>query len=146
MSRRVQKIVETEAEETRIVKTKGRREKKKKGKKYEEKKIKKKRIIEINKIVKEWKIQDKEKEAVKSKEEFKKLVPQRFHKWTYVFGKKVSKRMLTKKLWDYMVEIKKKFVPRKRKVYFLSRKERGEVYKFIKEQLRKEYIRLLKLF
>jgi len=33
---------------------------------------------------------------------------------------------------------------RKRKVYSLSRKERGKVYKFIKEQLRKEYIRPLK--
>jgi len=31
-------------------------------------------------------------------------------------------------------------VPRKRKVYLLSRKEREEVREFVKEQLRKEYI------
>ena len=40
--------------------------------------------------------------------------------------------------------MKEGFVPRKGKVYLLSRKEREEVHKFIKEQLRKEYIRLLK--
>ena len=37
--------------------------------------------------------------------------------------------------------MKKEFVPRKRKVYPLSRKEREEVHKFILEQLRKGYIR-----
>ena len=41
--------------------------------------------------------------------------------------------------------MKKKFVLRKRKVYLLSREERGEVYQFIDEQLRKEYLRLSKL-
>jgi len=44
-----------------------------------------------------------------------------------------------------VIEVKGKFAPRKRKVYLLSRKEKEEVYKFIKEQLRKEYIRLLNL-
>jgi len=53
--------------------------------------------------------------------------------------------MLTKKLWDHIIEMKKGFVPRKGKIYLLSREERGEVCKFIEEQLRKEYIRLLKL-
>ena len=33
---------------------------------------------------------------------------------------------------------------RKGKVYLLSREERKEIHKFISEQLRKEYIRLLK--
>jgi len=41
--------------------------------------------------------------------------------------------------------VKEGFVPRKRKVYLLSRKERREMHKFIKEQLRKGYIRPLKL-
>ena len=35
-------------------------------------------------------------------------------------------------------------MPRKGKVYSLSRKERGEVHKFFEKQLRKEYIRLSK--
>ena len=43
-----------------------------------------------------------------------------------------------------MIETKKEFVLRKRKVYLLSRERRGEVHKFISEQLRKRYIRLLK--
>ena len=37
--------------------------------------------------------------------------------------------------------MKEGFVPRKRKVYLLSREERQKVHKFIQEQLRKEYIR-----
>jgi len=52
--------------------------------------------------------------------------------------------MLTKKVYNYVIEVKEVFVPRKGKVYSLSRKERGEVHKFIKEQLRKKYIRLSK--
>jgi len=53
--------------------------------------------------------------------------------------------MLTKKLWDHVMEVKEEFVLRKGKMYLLLREERGEVYKFIEEQLRKEYIRLSKL-
>ena len=36
--------------------------------------------------------------------------------------------------------MKEEFIPRKGKVYLLSREERREVHKFIKEQLRKGYI------
>ena len=36
-------------------------------------------------------------------------------------------------------------MPRKEKVYLLSREKREEVYEFISEQLRKEYIRPSKL-
>ena len=49
--------------------------------------------------------------------------------------------MLTRKMWDYAIELKEEFVLRKGKVYPLSREERGEVCKFIDEQLRKGYIR-----
>ena len=38
------------------------------------------------------------------------------------------------------MEMKKEFVPRKGKVYLLSREEREEVRAFIREQLRKGYI------
>jgi len=41
--------------------------------------------------------------------------------------------------------LKKEFVLRKEKVYPLSREERGKVREFIEEQLRKGYIRPLKL-
>jgi len=53
--------------------------------------------------------------------------------------------MLTKKLWDHVMEVKEEFVLRKGKMYLLLREERGEVYEFIEEQLRKEYIRPSKL-
>ena len=49
-----------------------------------------------------------------------------------------------RKVWDHVIEVKEGFVPRKRKVYPLSKEEREEVYEFMKEQLRKEYIRLSK--
>jgi len=48
-------------------------------------------------------------------------------------------------MWDYVIKLKKEFVPRKGKIYLLSKKEREEIYEFIDEQLRKRYIRLLKL-
>jgi len=40
--------------------------------------------------------------------------------------------------------MKEEFVSRKGKMYLLSRKERKNMCKFIKKQLKKEYIRLLK--
>ena len=46
-----------------------------------------------------------------------------------------------RKVWDYAIDVKKKFVLRKEKVYSLSREEREEVREFVKEQLRKGYIR-----
>ena len=49
--------------------------------------------------------------------------------------------MPTRKIWDYAIDTKEGFVPRKKKVYPLSREEKEEVCKFIQEQLRKEYIR-----
>ena len=52
--------------------------------------------------------------------------------------------MPTRKIWDYAIDTKEGFVPRKMKVYPLSREEKEEVCKFIQEQLRKEYIRPLK--
>ena len=61
-----------------------------------------------------------------------------------MFGKKQSERMPTRKVWDYAIEVKEGFVPRKGKVYPLSRDEREEVRKFIKKQLRKGHICLSK--
>ena len=78
-------------------------------------------------------------------EEAKKLVPEKFHKWIKIFSKKQSERMPTRKIWDHAIDIKEGFMPRKEKVYLLSREEREEVREFINKQLRKGYIRLLKL-
>ena len=109
---------------------KNEKKKKKKKKRRSRKKRKKQegeKMVEIKKVVKKWEIWDKKEEVAKSKEEAKKLVSQRFHKYIHIFGKKVSKRMLMKKLWEYTIEVKKGFVLRKRKVYLLLREERGEI-------------------
>ena len=53
--------------------------------------------------------------------------------------------MPIRKMQDYIINIKKEFVLRKRKVYFLSREKREEIYKFTYKQLKKGYIRPLKL-
>ena len=93
----------------------------------------------------EWEIWDEEEEVVKSEEETRKLVPEHFHKWIYIFSKKQLERMLTRKIWDHTIEVKKGFLLRKGKIYSLSREESGEVHEFIEEQLRKSYIRSSKL-
>ena len=72
------------------------------------------------------------------------MVPEKFHRWIKVFSKKQLERMPTQKIWDHAIDMKERFVPRKGKVYLLSREEREEVHEFIQEQLRKEYIRLSK--
>jgi len=48
--------------------------------------------------------------------------------------------MLVQKTWDHAIELKEGFMPRKEKVYLLSREEREEVQKSIEDQLRKGYI------
>ena len=55
-------------------------------------------MMKVKKMAKEQKILNKKKEVAKSKEEAKKLVSQRFHKWIHVFRKKASERMLIKKV------------------------------------------------
>jgi len=79
-------------------------------------------------------------EKNKDKEVLKKLVPRRFWKWKKVFGKKELERMPVQKIWDYAIELKEGFIPRKGKVYSLSREEREEVQTFVEDQLRKGYI------
>ena len=95
---------------------------------------------EVKRIAEEWEIWDKEEKVVRSEMEAKKLVLDKFHKWIKVFGKKQSERIPMRKMWDHAIEVKEGFVPRKGKVYPLSREEREEVREFIKEQLRKGYI------
>ena len=53
-------------------------------------------------------------------------------------------RIPIRKLWNHAIDVKEGFIPRKGKVYPLSREEREEVREFVKEQLRKGYIRLSK--
>jgi len=98
----------------------------------------------VKKVAEEWEIWDEEEEAAKSEAEAKKMVPEKYHQWIKMFGKKQSERMPMRKVWDHAIDVKEGFVLRKGKVYLLSREEREEVREFIKEQLRKGYIRLSK--
>jgi len=86
-----------------------RKEKKKK------KKQKKGKTMEVKKVVEEWEIWDEEEEAAKSEMEAKRMVPEKFHKWIKVFGKKQLERMLTRKVWDHAIDMKEGFVLRKGK-------------------------------
>ena len=52
--------------------------------------------------------------------------------------------MPTKKVWDYAIDVKEGFVPRKGKIHLLLREEREKVREFVKEQLQKGYIQLSK--
>jgi len=84
-------------------------------------------------------------EKDEDKETLRKLVPKRFWKWKKVFGKKESERIPVQKTWDYAIELKEGFMPKKRKVYSLLREEREKVQAFVEDQLRKGYIRPSKL-
>ena len=97
--------------------------------------------MEVKKVAEEWEIWNEEEEAARSEAEAKRMVPEKFHKWIKVFGKKQSERMPMRKVWDHAIDVKEGFVPRKGKVYPLLREEREEVREFVKEQLRKGYIR-----
>jgi len=96
-------------------------------------KQKKGKTMEVKKVAEEWEIWDEEEEAVRLEEEVKKIVLEKFHPWIKVFGKKQLERMLTRKVWDHVIDVKEGFVWRKEKVYPLSREEREEMRKFIKK-------------
>jgi len=110
-----------------------RKKRKQKKQKKEKEKPKKERKMEVRKVAEEWEIWDEEEEAAKSEEEARKLVPEKFYKWIHIFRKKTSKWMLTRKLWNHMIDVKEGFVPKKEKVYPLSREEQEEMHKFISE-------------
>jgi len=117
---------------------------KKKEERRKKKNQKKRKMVEVRKVAEEWEIWDEKKEVAKLEVEVKKLVPEKFHEWIKVFGKNQSERMSTRKLWDHVIDVKEGFVPRKGKMYPLSREEKEEVREFVKEQLQKGYIQLSK--
>ena len=101
-------------------------------KKQEEKKKKKKmkrptdEEIVIMKIVaeKEEELDEENMIVVRKMEE---MVPRWFYKYLKVFEKKKSERMPTRKVWDHAIDLREGFVPKKGKIYPLSRVEREKV-------------------
>jgi len=74
-----------------------------------------------------------------------KIVLKKFHKYLKIFEKKKLERMLIKKTWNYTINLREDFILKKRRIYLLSRIKKEKIQKFMKDQLKKEYIRLLKL-
>jgi len=76
-----------------------------------------------------------------NREKVKKMVLQRFHKWLKVFEKVKLERMPVRKSWNYAINLRENFVPRKGRIYLMLRKEKEKIKEFVEEQLRKGYIR-----
>jgi len=114
-------------------------------KKQEEKKEKKERrrpmIEEVKIIERIMKEKENEEEDLIELRAMDEMVPKQFHKYLKMFEKKDLERMLTRKAWDHAIDLREGFVPNKGKIYPLSRIEREEIQEFVKDQLRKEYIR-----
>ena len=51
--------------------------------------------MKVRKIVEKYEIWDEEEKTVKLEKKVKRWVPERFHRWIYVFGKKASEQILT---------------------------------------------------
>ena len=101
-------------------------------KKQEEKKKKKemRRLttdeeIAIARIVAEKEEELDEKDMIVRKTE--EMVPRQFYKYLKVFEKKDSERIPVRKAWDHAIDFREGFVPKKGKIYLLSRVEREEV-------------------
>ena len=92
----------------------------------------------IERIMEEKKEEEKDLIELKATEE---MVPRQFHKYLKVFEKKDSERILMRKAWNHAIDLREGFVPKKDKIYPLSKVEREEVQEFVKDQLRKKYIR-----
>jgi len=117
---------------------------KKQEEKEEKKKMRKLTVEEektIARIIAEKEDKEKDLIEIRATEE---MVPQRFHRYLKVFEKKDSERMPIRKAWDYAIDLREGFVLKKGKIYPLLRVEREEVQEFVKDQLRKRYIRPLK--
>jgi len=61
------------------------------------------------------------------------MVPKQFHKYLKVFEKKELKRMLIKKTWNHVIDLREGFVLKKGKIYLLSRIEREKVQEFVND-------------
>ena len=86
----------------------------------------------------DWK---KKEEIEEDHRKIEEIVPKKFLKWRKVFGKVELKRMPTRKTWDHAIDLKETFKLRKERIYPLFKNKREEVQNFVKNQLRKGYIR-----
>ena len=90
-----------------------------------------KKIRNVEKTNKdEWEqiIEEKFNEEIElDKEKVKKIVPQKFHRWLKIFEKVELERILMRKPWDHIINLKEDFAPKKKRTYLISRQEKEEV-------------------
>ena len=113
---------------------------KKQEKKEEKKEMRKPTIKKEKTIARIMEEKEKEEKDLIELRATDKMVPRQFYKYLKVFEKKNSERMPTRKAWDHAIDLREEFVPKKDRIYPLSRIERKEVQEFVKDQLRKRYI------
>ena len=128
----------------RQTKPKQQKQKKKEKKKEEYRRLTTEEEIVTARIVKEKEEERDKKEDLIELRTVEEIVPRQFHKYLKVFEKKELERMPTKKTWNYAIDLREEFVLKKGKIYLLLRAEREEVQEFVRDQLRKRYIRLSK--
>ena len=88
--------------------------------------------IAIARIVEEKEEEEEDLIELRAVEE---IVPKWFYRYLKAFEKKESERMLMRKAWNHAIDFREGFVPKKWKIYPLSRVEREEVQEFVKDQL-----------
>ena len=124
-------------------KQKEKEEKKKKRQREKKKEFRKLTIKEEMKIARI--VEEKEEEDLIEIRIVEKIVPRRFYKYLKGFEKNELERMPMRKTCDYVINLRKGFMLKKKKIYLLLRIKREKVEKFIKNQLRKGYIQPSKL-
>jgi len=83
---------------------------------------------------------EREKEVMEDRQKVENIVSKRFDRWLKVFGKQELERIPVRKTWDHAIDLQEEFVPRKGRIYPLSRIEREKVQVFVDSQLKKGYI------
>ena len=66
--------------------------------------------IEIARVIEE---KEEEEENLIEIRTVMEIVPRQFHKYLKVFEKKKSERMLIRKTWDYTIDLREEFVPKR---------------------------------
>ena len=60
------------------------------------------------------------------------IVSRRFHKYLKMFEKNKSERMLIRKTWNHIIDLREGLVLKKGKIYPLSRIEKEMIQEFVK--------------
>ena len=68
-------------------------------------------------------------------------IPKEYHEFIKVFNEEEANRFPRSRVWDHKIELKEGFQPKSFKAYNLTPKEQKELDAFLKENLKKGYIR-----